>query len=111
MSSAGLRIDASATGAVLRVRVVPGARREGVLGLHGAELRVAVRAAAREGRANEAVLAVLALYLELPARDLSITSGATARSKGVLIRGATPAGIRVRIERAGRDPDRATTPA
>ena len=52
---AGL-VDAGKDGAVLRVHVQPGARGEGIAGVHGNALKVRVRAPATSGRANDAVL-------------------------------------------------------
>jgi uncharacterized protein len=72
-------------GTVLRVRVQPGARREGFGGAHGDALEIAVTAPPEGGRANEAVLALLARRLGVPRRDLRLLSGASSREKRVLV--------------------------
>ena len=51
------------------------------------------------GRANEAVLDLLADTLELPRRSLSIVSGHGAREKVVLMEGIGPAEIERRLDR------------
>jgi uncharacterized protein len=73
----------------LRVRVVPGARRAGVVGRHGDAWKVRVTAAPERGRANEAVASLLAARLGMSSRDVSVVSGATARDKVVELRGVS----------------------
>jgi uncharacterized protein (TIGR00251 family) len=76
-----------ADGAVrLALRVQPGARSEGLRGGYGAALRLAVRAPAVDGRANEAVVALIARICGLAARDVELVSGHGGRSKVVLLR-------------------------
>jgi uncharacterized protein (TIGR00251 family) len=75
--------------ATLRLRVVPGARRSGVVGRHGEAWKVRVSAPAEDGRANDAVLALLAETLCLPRRDLELTAGFTSRDKVVALDGLT----------------------
>ncbi len=74
----------------LWVRAQPGARRSGIAGLWSGALKVAVRAPAQDGRANEELLAVLAAALDLRPRDLELDSGSTARDKQVLVPLALP---------------------
>ncbi|MBL8801711.1 MAG: DUF167 domain-containing protein [Planctomycetes bacterium] len=69
----------------LSLRAQPGARRSGVVGLWNGHLKVAVRAPAEDGRANEELLSVLAEALELPRRALTLERGAQARLKQVSI--------------------------
>ncbi len=67
----------------LRFRVSPGARRSELVGRHGDGWKVRVAAPPEGGRANEAVLDLLAERLEIPRRALSIVSGHTTREKVV----------------------------
>jgi uncharacterized protein len=48
-----------------------------------------VSAPAEAGRANDAVLALLAETLDLPRRDLELTSGQSSRDKVVALDGMT----------------------
>jgi len=48
-----------------------------------------VSAPAEAGRANDAVLALLAETLEVPQRDLELTSGRSSRDKMVALDGMT----------------------
>jgi uncharacterized protein len=71
----------------VRLRVSPGARRDELVGRHGEGWKVRVSAPPEDGRANDAVLDLLARELSLPRRSLSIVSGQTAREKVVLVEG------------------------
>jgi hypothetical protein len=84
----------------LRLRVSPGARRSELVGRHGDGWKVRVAAAPEGGKANEAVLDLLADRLALPRRSLSIVSGHTAREKVVLMEGIDRAEGERRLEDA-----------
>ncbi len=71
-------------GTILRAHLQPGARTEGVAGTHGDALKVSVRARAQDGRANEALLRLLARQLRTPLTSLSLVSGWASRDKLVL---------------------------
>jgi len=77
----------------LLLKVVPKSSRNRVVGWMGDRLKVAVTAAPERGRANEAVLEVLAEALELPASSLRIVSGETSPLKTVEIQGVDEARI------------------
>jgi hypothetical protein len=69
----------------LALHVQPGARRAALIGEHGGRLKVAVPAPPLEGRANHAVLQLLAELLSLPSSALTIVAGSSARHKRVLV--------------------------
>jgi uncharacterized protein (TIGR00251 family) len=71
----------------LRLRVKPGARDDRLLGAHDGSLKLEVRAAPERGRANAAVVRLLATSLSRPTVDIEITAGSTGRSKTAVIRG------------------------
>ena len=71
----------------LQLRVSPGASRAAVVGRHGTAWKVRVTAAPEGGRANEAVVRLLADTLSLPQRDVAIVSGHGARDKIVALAG------------------------
>ena len=86
---------------MLEVRVQPGAKRAGLKGwLEDGALRLAVTAPAEGGRANDAVITLLAESLYLRPRDLSVRRGASSRSKWIEIGGLDAAEARRRIDRA-----------
>jgi uncharacterized protein (TIGR00251 family) len=73
----------------LKVRVSPGAKRDGITGWRDDVLRVRVRAAPEKGKANEAVCALLAATLGVPARAVSVERGHASRDKVLALKGLT----------------------
>lgn len=86
---------------MLRLRVSPGARRSEFVGPHGDAWKVRVAAPPEDGRANEAVLKLVAETLDLPRRDVSLVSGRTARDKVVALAGLDEAEAVRRLGRTG----------
>jgi uncharacterized protein (TIGR00251 family) len=78
----------------LRVHVSPGARQEEVVGWRGGALRVKVRARPEKGRANQAVVQMLARRLGVASANVSIVHGATARDKLVEVEGLSEEELR-----------------
>jgi uncharacterized protein len=74
----------------LRLRVVPGASRPGVVGRHGDAWKVRVTAPPEGGKANDAVLTLVADALRVPRRDLELASGQASRDKVIRLVGLTP---------------------
>ena len=72
-------------GTLLPIRVQPRARRDEVVGWQGATLRLRVMAPPSEGRANQAVIALLAAVLGVPRSSIELVSGAAGRDKLVRI--------------------------
>jgi uncharacterized protein (TIGR00251 family) len=71
----------------LRLRVSPGARSAGIVGRHGEAWKVRVPAPPEGGRANEAVIRLLADALSLPREAVTVISGHGARDKIVQLAG------------------------
>jgi uncharacterized protein (TIGR00251 family) len=90
----------------LRLRVSPSAGKAAIVGRHGDAWKVRVTAPPEDGRANEAVLRLLADALSVPRRSLSLVSGHAARDKIVVLDGVGPAQIERRLASATA-PDRA----
>lgn len=84
----------------LRLRVSPGAGRAGIVGRHGDAWKVRVTAPPEEGRANDAVLRLLADVLSVPRGALTLVSGHSARDKIVMLDGVGPAQIERRLASA-----------
>ena len=83
---------ADAAGVVVRLKVAPRASRERIEGTvadsdGGAALKVSVTAAPEGGRANAAVIALVARVLRLPKSSLAVVSGASSRRKTLRIAG------------------------
>lgn len=87
--------------ASIRLRVSPAADRSAVVGRHGDGWKVRVAVPAERGRANEAVVALLAATLGLPAGGVELVSGHTGRDKLVRLTGIGPEEAERRLARAG----------
>jgi uncharacterized protein (TIGR00251 family) len=71
----------------LKLRVSPGARRAGIVGRYGDAWKIRVAEPPEDGRANEAVLRLLAETLDVPRANVSLVSGHAARDKIVKLDG------------------------
>jgi uncharacterized protein (TIGR00251 family) len=71
----------------LKLRVSPGARRPGLAGRHGDAWKVRVAEPPEDGRANDAVLRLLAETLGVPRAALELVSGHASRDKIVVLDG------------------------
>jgi uncharacterized protein YggU (UPF0235/DUF167 family) len=92
----------TAGGVEIRVRVTPRAARAGLAGLHRGvdgqvHLVIRVGVPPEGGRANEAMLRILAAALGLGPSSLRLTAGAASRLKRVLV-DADPALVAARLE-------------
>ena len=90
------------SGIRLAVRLTPKARRAAIRGIAraadgAAYVKAGVTAPAEGGKANRALIKLLARELRLPASTMHIAAGATARQKSVQIAG-DPAQLRKRLE-------------
>jgi len=84
----------------LRLRVSPGATRAGVIGRHGEGWKVRVTAAPEGGRANEALVRLLAETLSVPRDAVTLVSGHGGRDKIVELAGLGPSQIERRLSSA-----------
>jgi uncharacterized protein (TIGR00251 family) len=90
----------------LSLRVQPGARRERLVGrMADGTLKVAVTAAPEAGRANAALVRLIARTLRVDVHAVTVARGGASRSKVVEIAGLDDAELRRRIEAALNDGD------
>ena len=89
-------------GCRLAVKAIPNAARDAIAGWLGDCLKVKIRAPALDGRANEALCALLARELGLPKRAVFLVHGDKSRQKLVQIDGLTWAELRARLPDPGR---------
>lgn len=81
----------------IRLRVLPGARRDEIAGWYGDAVKVRCQAPAIDGRANEAVTEFLADVLGLRRADVTLVHGLRSRDKVVEIRGLTAGELYARL--------------
>ncbi len=84
----------------LRLRLSPGARSAEVVGRHGEAWKVRVAAAPEGGRANDAVVRLLADKLSLPREAVTLVSGHGARDKIVQLAGLDSTQVEQRLATA-----------
>ncbi len=90
MSSAGATVT-------FPVKVVPRAPRNRIEGWQGGTLKVRLQAPPLEGKANAALLALLAELLNIGKGQLEIISGETGRLKLVRVHGLTAEQVQMRL--------------
>ena len=80
--------------------MAPGASRAGVVGRHGDAWKLRVAAPPEGGRANDAVIRLLADTLAVPRASVTLVSGHGARDKIVELTGLEPGQIERRLTSA-----------
>ena len=90
-----------AEGTVLPVRARPGARRNEIRGEQDGMLKVCVTQAAEKGKANKALIALLAKGLSLRKSQLELIAGETSSQKRFLVRDVAPEELARRIRALG----------
>ena len=84
-------------GTILPVRAQPGARRNEIRGLQDGALKVCVTQAPEKGKANKAIVEVLAKWLGVRKSQIELISGETASQKKLLVRAITQNDLADRI--------------
>lgn len=84
--------------ACIEVVVRPRGGRDRLVGMVGDALRVAVSAPPVDGKANDAVIALLAKQLGVPRSSVSIASGKTGRRKLVCFEGLSSAQLKKAVQ-------------
>ena len=92
-----IHLTPSAAGVTLKIKVVPGASRDRIVGILGDALKVAVSKAPEGGAANRAVVKLLAGALNVAAKQVEIVKGQTNPRKEVLVRGVAPDELQTRL--------------
>ena len=97
MDTSGLTLTPTGEGVQLKIRVSPGQRRDAVVGPHGDALRLMVRAAPERGKANQAVVALLAEACGVARSAVRLVAGESSRDKRVVVVGIDVATLRARL--------------
>ncbi len=80
--------------AILRVHVVPNAKSDSVVGMHGGAVKIKLRAPAVEGKANAALVRFLAEQMKLPRHAIVLQRGHTSRDKLIRVDGLNQEDVR-----------------
>lgn len=80
-----LSLIAVEAGVLLPVKAYPKAKQNAVTGVHNGRLKVSVTAAPEKGKANDAIIKLLAKSLKLKKTQLTLSHGATSPWKEFLV--------------------------
>ena len=83
----------------LQIKVVPGASMDEICGWLGDDLKVRVCVPPEKGKANAAVIKLLARSLDIPVNAISVYSGHTAKRKIIRISGISNAELHANLAR------------
>lgn len=99
MNPLSIELSETDEGILLPVSAQPGARRDGLVGVHDGRLKVAVTQAAEKGKANTQIIQVMAKALGMRKSQVQLRSGQTSRLKTFIVRGVTLDELRDRLAR------------
>lgn len=94
-----LRVQRTARGVRITVRVQPRASSSEIVGIHGDALKVRLTAPPVSGAANVALVELLADTIGIPVRAITIVAGASSRTKVVELEGVTDERVSRLVER------------
>ena len=84
----------TAEGVVLNVRAQPRSSKSGLDGLLGDAVKVRIRSAPVDGKANKELIETLADAFDLPKSAIVFKGGETSKTKRILLRGTDAAKVR-----------------
>jgi uncharacterized protein (TIGR00251 family) len=85
-------------GIILNIRAQPGARKDEIIGLFADSIKIRVTAPPERGKANEAIIELLADKLGLKKSAIKVISGETSRDKKVLVQGVSQSELKALYE-------------
>ena len=85
-------------GVILNVRAQPRSSRSGIDGLIGDAVKVRIRCAPVDGKANKELVETLAEAFDLPKSAVVFKSGETSKTKRILLRGTEAAKVRTVVD-------------
>ncbi len=85
-------------GVILNVRAQPRSSRAGIDGLVGDAVKVRVRCAPVDGKANKELIETLADEFGVAKSCVVFKSGETSKQKRILLRGVTAAAVRQKLQ-------------
>ena len=85
------------TTARITVKVAPGASQDKIVGWLGDVLKLRVHAQPEKGKANVAVIKLLAASLDIPCRNIHVRAGETSRTKVIEFLGLSTTDLRQKL--------------
>ncbi|MFZ0706640.1 MAG: DUF167 domain-containing protein, partial [Candidatus Korobacteraceae bacterium] len=89
----------TASGVTFQVKVHPRAKKNAITGEIGDALKLAITAPPIDGRANEACIAFVAVFLNVPRSSVTIAAGETSRNKLIRVSGLSAAEVEARLRK------------
>ena len=99
-----IALEEHADGTVLSVRAHAGARRNAITGVRAGSLCVAITQAPEKGKANKAIIALLAESLSLRKSQIELLTGHTSPQKRFLVREMAKAELAGHVKCALKNP-------
>lgn len=93
-----LALKETAEGILLPIHAQPGARRNGIVGVHDGRLKIAVTQVAEKGKANQEILKVLTQALGISKSQVGLETGVASSRKVVRVTGITAALLRQKLD-------------
>ena len=84
-------------GVIIPVKVVPGSSRDKIVSVLGDSLKISTSAAPEKGKANTAIIKILAKALGVDRKSVTLTSGPTNPRKEFRIDGISPDALREKL--------------
>ena len=85
-------------GVILSVRAQPRSSRSGLDGILGDAVKVRIKCAPVDGKANKELVETLAEVFDLPKSAVVFKSGETSKTKRILLRGLTAAQVSLKFK-------------
>lgn len=93
-----VQLELHPDGVILPVRAQPGAKKNAITGEHDGALKVAVTQAPEKGKANKALVEVVAKAFGIKKSQVSLVSGETSQRKKFLLKGETIESIQATLD-------------
>jgi uncharacterized protein (TIGR00251 family) len=81
----------------LKVRILPGARKDEIVGWTAGCLKLKIAAPPVEGRANKALIKFISKKLGVKVRQVSLNKGEKSREKTLHIEGLSPSELKAKL--------------
>ncbi len=91
-------LQSTPDGVILPVKAQPGAKKNDVAGIRNGRLLVKCTQAPEKGKANDAIVEIIARYLKIKKSQISLISGSTNSEKKFLLSGVQAADLKIDLE-------------